>query len=637
MKVSQQITTQCNHPTTSSGICKICNNTQIGHGKENKPELEIITPPEENNFILELKESRSFKQANAAFEMTYKVKLANHTPDLLLNNVLPNLQALFDTLLHHTRQQYGEDGVARIYINHPKLESPIIVRPKKLWELSGTEILEVIDEVLHSAGNIPADDELDINIAVIKLIQGSGRRRIKDVEDDTKAKRCFVTIRNDDLLCLPRAIVVAVAHMKYFNNKNDSDLKKEYEKIRKQDSKYQTEQALLLLLHAGLPANRAGLAEDIPTYEQLTGCRICLFSAQAGNERVYNGNMLYVDSIFLYHYNTKTGGHFDVLTEVNQMMCTSYYCDECGKGFNVSHQHRCEKWCNICGRICVRGKEKWCNECNRMCRSQVCYDTHKRTSLITRGIRKGEKTTSLCEQFWECPICGITLQRKHRSPDYHECGEIKCLVCNEYYLDENHRCYMRSKYSQKEVSKFLFYDFECYQQNEIHVPNYVIAISVCDFCKDSEFNENSICSTCGSRCLLCDKFNMKEKEYEKLPCHGCGKRMVVFKGENTKRDFCRWLLLDQHSNFTVIAHNSKAYDSYFIYQHLLESSITPDPIIFSGSKIMYMKVGRSLNMRIIDSLNFLPMPLANFPKCFELTEMKKGFFLIISTSLKIRM
>ena len=97
------------------------------------------------------------------------------------------------TLLHHTRQQYGEDGVARIYINYPKLESPIIVWPKKLWGLSGTEILEVIDEVLYSAGSIPADDELDINVAVIKLIQGSGRRCIRDVQDDTKAKRCFIT------------------------------------------------------------------------------------------------------------------------------------------------------------------------------------------------------------------------------------------------------------------------------------------------------------------------------------------------------------------------------------------------------------------------------------------------------------
>ena len=41
---------------------------------------------------------------------------------------------------------------------------------------------------------------------------------------------------------------------------------------------------------------------------------------------------------------------------------------------------------------------------------------------------------------------------------------------------------------------------------------------------------------------------------------------------------------------------------------------------------MYMKVGKGLNIRILDSLNFLPMPLANSPKSFDLKEMKKGFF-----------
>ena len=185
---------------------------------------------------------------------------------------------------------------------------------------------------------------------------------------------------------------------------------------------------------------------------------------------------------------------------------------------------------------------------------------------------------------------------------------------------------MRARYSEKEISKFIFYDFECYQKDQIHIPNYVVAISVCNMCQSDEFHENSTCFSCGSRCILCDKFNQKEKEYEYLPCVGCGKRMMVFKGESTKVDFCKWLLLEQHTNFTVIAHNSKAYDSYFIYQHLLDSSITPDPIIFCGSKIMFMKIGRSLNMRIVDSLNFLPMSLAKFPKCFELSELKKGFF-----------
>ena len=58
----------------------------------------------------------------------------------------------------------------------------------------------------------------------------------------------------------------------------------------------------------------------------------------------------------------------------------------------------------------------------------------------------------------------------------------------------------------------------------------------------------------------------------------------------------------------------------------MKNNIIPEPSIFSGSKIMYMKVGKGLNIRILDSLNFLPMPLANLPKSFDLKEMKQGFF-----------
>ena len=41
--------------------------------------------------------------------------------------------------------------------------------------------------------------------------------------------------------------------------------------------------------------------------------------------------------------------------------------------------------------------------------------------------------------------------------------------------------------------------------------------------------------------------------------------------------------------------------------------------------MMYMHV-QSLNLRLLDSLNFLPMPLAKLPKSFGLKEKKKGFF-----------
>ena len=59
---------------------------------------------------------------------------------------------------------------------------------------------------------------------------------------------------------------------------------------------------------------------------------------------------------------------------------------------------------------------------------------------------------------------------------------------------------------------------------------------------------------------------------------------------------------------------------------MMRNSNVSDPIIFSGTKIMYMKVGKGLNIRILDSLNFLQMPLAKLPKSFGLTEMKKRIF-----------
>ena len=59
------------------------------------------------------------------------------------------------------------------------------------------------------------------------------------------------------------------------------------------------------------------------------------------------------------------------------------------------------------------------------------------------------------------------------------------------------------------------------RKDQIHIPNYVITISVCNMSQLDEFYENSTCFSCRSRCMLCDKFNQEEKEYEYFPCIGC--------------------------------------------------------------------------------------------------------------------
>ena len=62
-----------------------------------------------------------------------------------------------------------------------------------------------------------------------------------------------------------------------------------------------------------------------------------------------------------------------------------------------------------------------------------------------------------------------------------------------------------------------------------------------------------------------------------------------------------------------------------MYNHLMQIGISPDPAIFSGPKIMYMYI-QKLNMKLLDSLNFLPMALDKLPNSFDLKDLKKGFF-----------
>ena len=55
-----------------------------------------------------------------------------------------------------------------------------------------------------------------------------------------------------------------------------------------------------------------------------------------------------------------------------------------------------------------------------------------------------------------------------------------------------------------------------------------------------------------------------------------------------------------------------------------ENGIIPE-VIMRGAKILTMYVPM-LKIKLIDSLSFIPMRLADFPKTFGLNELAKGYF-----------
>ena len=241
------------------------NSNQLGGGN-GAPRFELVRPPEDNFFQLEVIQSRSFKQSHAAREITYRAKLKNPADDVPLNYLLPHLHALFDTIIQETKRDYGDAGVMRIYISHPQLETPIIYKPTYLGYLNSEEIINYIDTVLHSAAEVPADDQLVINAAVVEFVTGGGRRALINLETDLLSKKSIVKIRNSDSSCLPRAMMVGYSHM-WACVKKDQESVKMYNRMRDHRCSLQRIEATNLRQALGIPAGRNGTMEDIYLYE----------------------------------------------------------------------------------------------------------------------------------------------------------------------------------------------------------------------------------------------------------------------------------------------------------------------------------------------------------------------------------
>ena len=242
---------------------------------------------------------------------------------------------------------------------------------------------------------------------------------------------------------------------------------------------------------------------------------------------------------------------------------------------------------------------------------------------------RGPAGTSPCQRVYYCPDCHarLDLRTKLGTVSSHLCGESFCRNCRVFHVEEDyHRCHMRSTPSRTSRSKrFLFYDFECaVDERGDHVPVLVVSRTACDACQDP--SGEVPCASCGSRCPRCDRRN-ERGEYVVAPCpQTCGRRQVVHRGRGAGTEFCRWLFSPQHRGFTCLAHNARSYDAYFLYAYLVSNGLAPE-VVFRGAKLMYCKVSGGLGIRLLDSLSFMPMPLADLPKSFGLGEEScKGFF-----------
>ena len=227
-----------------------------------------------------------------------------------------------------------------------------------------------------------------------------------------------------------------------------------------------------------------------------------------------------------------------------------------------------------------------------------CFKNHLKSRSKVEG-----KTDIVCDTVKKCNDCSLIITGKFIKE--HKCCYSDCKNCNKY-VGKNHKCYLKkikakggycttgnkepckSNNSIKKkdwcyscrtyTEKYIFYDFEATQNTGTHTVNLSIA----------------------------QDFNGREYLH------------------NSIEEFCKCFINDKFKGYTLIAHDSKGYDSHFVLKWLINQGIKPY-CIYNGAKIMFMEIPK-LSIRFMDSLNFLQMPLKDFPKTFGMNELKKGYF-----------
>ena len=547
---------------------------QVGRGQKRKND-DDVQDEEQGQYYYEIENVK--KQYSKKFRMTS----TNHT--IRFNNVLDNIDLLESqqrtyTIFHHLLEDVTTDmnpnDQVRFILRSDQLQTPISIPFCSLEELTTEKVLSNIEKVVQSNEEFRLNDTVSIDLIHVEMPQGSGKSRVKrttyDIREYLKKKKSVIPINNKDDFCLARALAVAIARIE----KNPK-----YVQIR--DSRrghIQLDRALDLHQAANVPLRPCGLNEVEQFQQHLTNYQIVVVSGDHNNSIIYPpqppANPDPEKSIYLYFH----ANHFNVITTLPGFLNRSYFCHRCHKAYSNTCDHLCDDMCRSCRSIECKlvGSGITCNECNRLFKNQACYDNHKQP--INGGGR------SLCEVIKKCLKCGKAMDIRKLKDGGHICGK-ECKSCKVIYQpkDTDHICYIQQQ-EQKEESSYnhlLFFDFEATQEHGIHHPNL---------------------------CVVYDE----EQE------------VALFQGQDTVKEFCQWLLTPQHKGCILIAHNFQGYDSYFIIKFLNENAIRYK-IIYRGAKCISITIPM-LEIKFIDSLNFIPMGLAKFPKTFAQPELCKGYF-----------
>ena len=554
------------------------NEIQTGRGEKRKNESDAESGSEQSEdeqgqYYYQLESRRKYHSKKFGMTATdHRVRFNNVLADRDLLESYETTHKIFHHLLEDVKEGMAPNDQVRFILRSEQLETPISLPFMTVERLTTERVYSELERVIQSNQEFRLNDTVTIDINHVLAPVGSGRKKRTtfNIDDYLHEKKSVVRIKNNkDDLCLARALVVARA-------KKENDPR--YEQIMDARRPLQREKAFDLHEAANVPLGPCGLNEVVLFQQHLSEYQIMIISGDHNNSIIYPPQPPGTDEkphLTLYLHDN----HYDVINRVPGFLGRCYFCFRCHKAYDHVTDHMCKNMCRSCrGFGCVIQNDGMaCRECKRLFKSQSCYDRHK-----TEPINGGGRT--VCQVIRVCEKCDKSMDIRKIKDGGHICGR-KCRTCGLVITreDTDHKCYMQPLEQEEDSSynHMIFFYFEATQEHGIHQPNL---------------------------CVVHDE----EKE------------VALFQGKDTVKDFCKWLFTPQHKGCIVVAHNFQGYDGYFITDYLVQNAIKYE-IIYRGAKSLTLKVP-DWDIKFIDSINFIPMALAKFPKTFGQDELCKGYF-----------
>lgn len=462
---------------------------------------------------------------------------------------------------------------------------------RKASTLTFNDVWSILSKIFQSNANALNTDTFCLSVTSVRLPIGEGRKRdYRNFEEMSRFCKGVIQIKNNDNLCLPRALVTAIAQ-----HSIDKGWK---QKVRRDIEKVQTQLTndLLKESRVRIPENGAGIEELQKFQNYLQAYIITVYQyreKKKGSEVIFRGDVNTENKVALnLIYNNN---HYNVITSLTAAFCCNYFCELCTKAYEHEDAHFCRAKCYSCKKSppCAKEFDLSCIKCKRTFVSTHCFDKH---------ISSMSSRTS-CENLRKCTFCSKLVKR---DVELHRCNDIYCTIC-KCYQDRNHYCYIQPDMRKPMLNNhlFIFFDFETRQDliygedslSKQHEVNLCVFSQKCDECID----------TMGQKCSKCiiQQHVFTESPVQKLV------EYILNQGKVYK-------------GITCIAHNGQAFDHQFILNHIMHKTTIEPVLIQRGTKILLLKIG---NIRFIDSLSYFPMKLSSLTKAFDLpSDLNKGYF-----------